>query len=321
MEKYPMKTVSVPKNIIWGGTRLKEEYNKEAPFERIAESWELTVRDDGMSVIENGPYAGMTLKEYLKSEPTACGESAKGEKFPLLVKFIDAGDDLSIQVHPDDAFAAGNGGEGKTEMWYITDASSEASLIYGLRDGVDCKDFGEYVRDGKTADALRRVSVKKGETYFIPSGQIHAICRGVTLAEIQQNSNTTYRIYDYDRVGKDGKKRELHTDKALKVIKKYPDDEINAKRLKNDIGRRIICSSGEVLCDCIYFRATKIASPAVLNVDRSSFASLLFLEADNASVSCGGETVNVVKGDHVFVPAGSGAVSVDGKAEFIVSEV
>ena len=321
MEKYPMKTRSVPKNIIWGGTRLKREYNKTSPFENIAESWELTVREDGMSVIENGLYAGMTLEEYLKGEMSAMGESVGGGKFPLLVKFIDAGDDLSIQVHPDDAFAAENGGDGKTEMWYITDATHDASLIYGLRDEVSLDNFAEYVKSGKTADALRRISVHKGETYFIPSGQVHAICRGVTLAEIQQNSNTTYRIYDYDRVGKDGKKRELHTDKALKVIKKLTDDEIDAKRAGSKIGRRIICPCGEVLCDCIYFKVTKITSPVELNVDASSFASLLFLEAEDTAVSCGGVSVDVVKGDHVFVPAGSGKVTVSGKAELLVSEV
>ena len=187
MKKYPLKLSAVFKEIIWGGTRLKEEYGKVCDLDKLAESWELTVRPDGMNVITNGEYAGMTLGEYL-------GEEAKG--FPLLIKLIDACDKLSIQVHPNDEYAMKNEGEyGKTEMWYIVDALPGSKLVYGLS-GYDPDTFRKALADGECEKYLNYVDVKKGDVFFIPSGCVHAIGAGILIAEIQQSSKVTYRVYD-----------------------------------------------------------------------------------------------------------------------------
>ena len=324
MNFYPIKLKPVSKNIIWGGTRLKEDYGKTADFPNIAESWELTVRPDGMSVIDNGKYSGMTLGEFIAENTEVMGTDCAGGDFPLLIKFIDSGDDLSIQVHPDEEYAAKVHGEhGKTEMWYVMDADEDAALIYGLREGVTRDDFNDHIGKGDISTLLNKISVKKGDVFFIPSGLVHAICRGVLIAEIQQNSNITYRIYDYDRIGTDGQKRELHTSHASNTVKCYTDAEIRDFSMASRVGRRKNLTDGKVLCDCKYFRVTKndVANKLTFTVDEKAFVSLLFTEAEDISVSCGGECLFISKGDSVFIPAGAGEVTVIGHGEFILSEV
>jgi len=325
MKFYPMKLRPVPKNIIWGGNKLKNIYAKVAPFENIAESWELTVRDDGMSIIENGMYAGTSLGDFVKQFPDSIAMGSS-EKFPLLIKFIDAANDLSVQVHPDDSYAAANENDGgKTEMWYVIDADEDAEIIYGVKNGVDEKILYDAIESGKYSNVLRRVKVKKGDVFFIPAGQIHALCRGILIAEIQQNSNLTYRIYDYDRRDAEGKKRELHLDKALDTVKCYSDEDIGNRQFSFVHCRRPANCGMEVIADCEYFRVSTLSSKKGakirFTVDESSFASLLFTDADNAEVSSGGQSWVVNKGDSYFIPAGTGEITVSGEFTALLSEL
>ena len=325
MKRYPMKLVPVAKDMIWGGTKLKDKYKKFASLDRIAESWELTVRDDGLSVIANGEYVGMTLGDYVKADPTAVGKSFDGTHFPLLIKFIDACDDLSIQVHPDDEYAQTvEQDSGKTEMWYIVDAVPGAEIIYGLSDGTGVDDFKSALRSCNIEGSLNRIKVQAGEVYFIPAGQVHAICHGVLIAEIQQNSNLTYRIYDYDRVDSQGKKRELHISKALDSVKSYSSRDIDDLRFCRKELRRRLPYSFKALCDCKYFRVSlaelKENGKASFTVDENSFASLLFTDAENTSVIACGNIIQISAGDSIFIPAGSGDVTICGSFKALISE-
>lgn len=227
MKIYPIKLSPVLKDIIWGGSTLSDKFGLSEKGTRIAEAWTLALRCDGENIIENGDAKGMSLREYAENigMEKLCGEKfAKKDafEFPLLVKLIDACDKLSVQVHPDDAYAHAHGiDSGKTEMWYVLDAEPGASLVYGLKSGTDisCDEFQTAINAGNISQYLNYVNVKQGDVYYIPAGLVHAIGKGILIAEVQQNSNSTFRIYDYDRVGTDGKKRELHLENAKEVIK------------------------------------------------------------------------------------------------------
>ncbi len=227
MKTYPIKLKPVLKDIIWGGTTLSDKFALGEKGQRIAEAWTLTLRPDGENIIENGKAKGMSLKEYAEriGMTALCGKKFADKcayDFPLLIKLIDAKDNLSVQVHPDDAYAHSHGiDSGKTEMWYIVDANPGAKLVYGLVEGTDINSekFKNAAKNGNIAEYLNYVEVKKGDIYYIPAGMVHAIGEGILIAEVQQNSNSTFRIYDYGRVGADGKPRELHLDKAMEVIK------------------------------------------------------------------------------------------------------
>lgn len=197
------------KDYLWGGRRLVEEYNKQYSGEILAESWELSCHPDGPSVIINGQYAGKTLQEYIDTEgKDVLGENCRRFKeFPILTKFIDAKDNLSIQVHPDNRYALKNEGQyGKTEMWYVMDAGEDAYLYYGFKQEISREEFARRIEEDTLLDVLNSVRVQKGDVLFIEAGTIHAIGKDILIAEIQQNSNITYRVYDYGRTGKDGKK-------------------------------------------------------------------------------------------------------------------
>lgn len=296
---YPLKLAPVCKEIIWGGTRLKNEYGKVSDLEKIAESWELTVRGDGMNVIENGPCKGMTLGDYL-------GEEADG--FPLLIKLIDACDKLSIQVHPADEYAREKEGEyGKTEMWYIVDAEPGAQLVYGLKNY--SKDaFRAAVAEGTLEQYMNYVDVKKGDVFFIPAGCVHAIGAGILIAEIQQSSNVTYRVYDYMRRGKDGKLRELHVDKALDVIVDYTEDEIDAIRYADG-------KSASALANCSYFKVDRYVLDGEMTLSAADgFVHILCLDGEG---TVGG--VALTKGESLLLPKGLDDVSVSGKGFEIIT--
>ena len=298
MKKYAMKLNPVYKEIIWGGSKLKTDFGKECDLDKLAESWELTVRHDGMNTIANGEYAGMTLEEYL-------GKDAAG--FPLLIKLIDACDKLSIQVHPDDEYARVNEGEyGKTEMWYIVDALPGAQLVYGLKD-YDKESFKQAVAEGTLEKHLNYVDVHKGDVFFIPSGCVHAIGAGILIAEIQQSSNVTYRVYDYNRRGADGKLRPLHVEKALDVIVDYTEDQINAIRYEDGYNE-------SYLANCKYFKVEHLFGSCTLNAERS-FIHVLCLDGEG---TIDGNTAQ--KGDSFFIPKGCENVIIEGNLEIITSE-
>ena len=221
----PIFLQGICKDYLWGGNRLREEYGKKSDADKIAESWELACHKDGSSILTTGADAGKDLREYLDEHGTGfLGTNCAGcTTVPVLIKLIDAKQDLSIQVHPDDDYAMRVEGEpGKTEMWYIMDAAPGAALYYGLNRAVSKEEFAKRIQEQTLTEILNRVEVKPGELYFIPSGTLHAIGAGILLAEIQQNSNTTYRVYDYGRRGADGKLRPLHIEKALDVTNLSP---------------------------------------------------------------------------------------------------
>ncbi len=321
MKKYPLKLSYTAKTALWAGKRLKEEFGKESEFDTVSESWELSVRNDEMATVQNGEAKGMTLAAYFAECGYDCvNPSFTAEKrFPLLVKLIDANDILSVQVHPDDtyAYAYEGGDSGKTEMWYIVDAKPGARLVYGLAQGVGKEEFAKAVAEGKINDAMNFVPVEAGQTYFIPAGLLHAIGAGILIAEIQQNSDLTYRVYDFDRVGADGQKRPLHVEKSLAVTRPFDEAEINSIRFS----RPTEGLAGEVLAASDYFTVSRLLLDGneKLSVGADSFVNLLCLDG-TCKLCFDGEEYPVVKGNSYFLPAGMGEYEVVGKAALVLSK-
>ena len=320
--KYPMLLEAPLKNYIWGGTRLKTEYGRTTDFEVIAESWELSCHEDGESVILNGAFSGKALSAVVEQKPDFAGENSKKfKKFPLLVKLIDANDKLSVQVHPNDEYAYKNenGEYGKTEVWYIVDAVPDAKLIYGLKKDVTKQEFSEAIKDEKLADILNFVPVKKDDVFFIPSGLIHAICEGILICEIQQNSNTTYRAYDWGRRDKNGNSRELHIEHVVNVSKLTAESSTVDFALKKEkIGNNIY----GVISECEYFKAYKydIFDKIELECDGKSFHTLTFISGQG-NIEYNGDSFEFSKGKTYFIPADLGKYLINGKCEFILSGV
>lgn len=304
------------KDYIWGGTRLRDEYGKDCDYDKVAESWELSCHKDGASVVDGGDFDGLTLAQYIEKE----GRSVLGsncerfENFPILIKLIDAKDNLSVQVHPDNEYAMRVEGEyGKTEMWYVVDCDEGATLLYGFKKEISKDEFAQRIADNTLLEVTNAVPVKKGDVFFIRSGTLHAIGKGILIAEIQQNSNTTYRIYDYGRVGKDGKPRELHVEKAKDVTvlgpaKAYPETPVE----------QYDGYTSKLLSKCEYFTTYRVDvdSKAELEADSSSFNSILVLEGEP---TVGG--IKAKKGDSVFISAGEGKYAVEGRCRFVLTKI
>ena len=303
------------KDYLWGGHRLVEEYGKKYEGDVLAETWELSCHPDGPSVIMNGEYAGKTLRQYIEEK----GKEVMGmhcrrfRDFPILTKFIDAKDNLSIQVHPDNRYALKNEGQyGKTEMWYVMDAGKDAFLYYGFKTEISKEEFSRRIQEDTLLEVLNAVPVQKGDVLFIESGTIHAIGKDILIAEIQQNSNVTYRVYDYGRVGRDGKKRDLHIEKALAVTKRIPIIRDN--------------SSYPHVADCDYFTVDKLNLDGKVmqklegKVLEESFASILFLDGEG-TISDQNETLHYRKGDSFFLSAGSGHYTIEGSCDALITTI
>lgn len=318
---YPMKLTAPLKDYIWGGTKLKEEYGKVSDLEKVAESWELSCHKDGTSIIANGEYAGKTLTEYLEKNKSALGSDCdKFDNFPILIKLIDAKDNLSVQVHPENEYALRVEGEyGKTEMWYIVDCDEGAELLYGFKNEITKEEFVERIKNNTLLEVTNAVKVKKGDVFFIDAGTLHAIGKGILIAEIQQNSNTTYRIYDYGRVGNDGKPRELHIDKAVDVTKLVPPVRKTEPQGKpEDMGGYV----KTLLAECEYFTVNtlNIKESAKLAADEKSFNSLLCLSG-SAELKSRHGNIEINKGESVFLPAEFGEYELCGNAEIVLTTV
>ncbi len=302
------KLIPTTKDYIWGGTRLAEHFGKTSQGENIAESWELSCHEDGHSLIAE---SGQTLAQHLQANPKAAGTLCPlPPHFPMLVKFIDAKQDLSVQVHPDDNYARKYEGQaGKTEMWYVVDCTDDAYLYYGFVRDITNEEFAQAIQRGSLCDLLNKVKVKKGDVFFIEAGTIHAIGAGCLIAEVQQSSNVTYRVFDYGRRDAQGNTRELHIEKALKVthLKKAPPLPDFAPHL--------------VTCD--YFtvdllRVETLKGGVEIQVDGQSFRHIMVLDG-TADITCDSKTIQATKGDSIFAQAYSGAVSFKGDAEILVS--
>lgn len=319
---YPIKLTAPLKDYLWGGTRLKTDYNKKSDLEKVAESWELSCHKDGSSVIANGEFEGKTLPEFIeiKSKSVLGVACEKFENFPVLIKLIDAKDNLSVQVHPNNEYALRVEGEyGKTEMWYIVDCDEGASLLYGFNDKITKEEFKKHIEDNTLLDVCNKVEVKKGDVFFIEAGTLHAIGSGILIAEIQQNSNTTYRVYDYGRVGADGKPRDLHVEKALEVTNLCPPErEPVAQGEKEQLDGYSIT----LLSSCDYFTvySVDIETRAVLCADGTSFHSILCLDGDLTLKSSHGD-IGIAKGESLFLQAGFDDYTIHGKGQVILTRL
>ncbi len=271
---YPLKFKPLLRTMVWGGTRIARYKGVETDREHIGESWEVSDVPGHGSVVANGSLKGRSLKDLVKQfKGRLVGEhvyARYGDVFPLLVKFIDARNDLSIQVHPDDAMALRRHGEpnGKTEMWYVVDAEPGACLYSGLKEAITPDDYERRIAEGTIVDVIARHEVHPGDVFFLPAGRIHAICSGCFVAEIQQTSDLTYRIYDYGRPGLDGKPRELHTALAKEAIdyKVYPDYRVPYAPIKD---------AETELVDCPYFTTSLYDLDRKATVDLSRTDSFL----------------------------------------------
>ena len=316
-----LKLAPAFKDYLWGGNKLKTIYNKKSDFKTIAESWELSTHSAGESTIESGEYKGLKLSEYFAK----AGKSVLGwnctqfANLPVLIKLIDAKAPLSIQVHPSDEYALRVEKEsGKTEMWYILDCEENASLYFGVNRALSKDEFRAKIEDDTLLDVLNKVPVHMGDVFFIEAGTIHAIGAGILICEIQQNSNTTYRVYDYGRKDANGNTRELHIDKALDVCNLMPCGATGAQRKIESLSgftRRLLAS-------CRYFTTYhyNVDTSCTLEIAEDSFRSIIFTEG-SGFVSSDETVFQFVKGESYFVPAGNSTVTVNGKCEFILTTV
>jgi len=319
-----MKLKPVGKDYLWGGTRLREEYGKRIDLTPLAETWECSVHPDGPSVVVNGEFKGKTLADVLKDHPEYLGSKVSNgcedteAELPVLIKFIDAKKDLSVQVHPSDEYARIHENQnGKTEMWYVLDAEEGSNLIYGFQHKVTEEILRKAVATGTLDKHLQKVEVHKGDVFFVPSGTVHGIGAGILIAEIQESSNVTYRVYDYDRVDKDGKKRELHFDKAVQVMNMDIAPDVSQKPRK--VHYYPGCSR-ELLCRCKYFETERIRVSLGMgfSVLDTSFQVLLCLNGEGGIMTDDmRRPLLFQKGDCMFLPANLGRCHLIGKTELL----
>ncbi len=319
MNLYPIKLTPYVSETIWGGRKLIEEYNVKTEKNNAAEGWMLSCHEAGSSTVANGEYAGMSFADVVKNNPELCGKNARNfADFPILIKFIDAMDNLSVQVHPTKEYCEKTGrGQSKTECWYIIDAEEDAYLILGFEDKITPEEFKAAIENNTLTDYVSKVPVKKGDFFFIESGTLHAICKGILLAEVQESSNTTYRIYDYNRVGNDGKPRELHVEDGAAVTKleKYSQPDF----CKVDI---LDMPERKLLADCPLFKVWKLDINGEISgiSDENSFVSLLIMDGKGSLEVCG-EVLSLTKGDSFFIPANAGQYKISGELEIIETRI
>lgn len=324
----PFELKPTIKDYIWGGTRLRDEFGMESNLERLAESWELSCHKDGLSIISGGEYDGMTLEDFLKDHPEAIRKDCmEYEEFPILIKLIDARENLSVQVHPDNEYARKfEGDNGKTEMWYVMDCDEGAELIYGFKEQISQEEFKRAIDENTLLEKVNRVKVHKGDVFFIEPGTLHAIGKGILIVEIQQSSNVTYRVYDYGRLGADGKPRELHIQKALEVTKLEPP---SAKYGQPEIVR-LPDAECRPLCGCEYFSTARydiFTQFSISNPDVFSHILVIDGEADiypgseNDQLPESSRIMHIKKGSSVFVPAGTDAIYIKGRCSIILTAI
>lgn len=295
------------KETIWGGNKLREKYGKISILANIAESWECSVHPQGLSKVASGKYKGMYLRDVLAEHPEYLGNKIKSvDDFPFLVKFIDAREKLSVQVHPDDEYAEKyeNGASGKTEMWYVVEAEKNAELVYGFYDDITKYQLAEGAKNGDIEKYLNKVRTHPGDVFFIPAGTVHGIGAGNLIVEIQENSDLTYRLYDYNREDKKGQKRELHIDKALCVVNynKYSVIRQPMRVLKYEKG-----IAQELFCKCRYFSVERILintrENIVLNLNKYSFSVLVCIAGYGEVLLPNKKKLNIKQGNSIFCSA------------------
>ena len=306
------------KQTIWGGSKIVAFKHIQSDLENVGESWEISGVPGDESVVANGECKGKTLNEVLaEMKQKLVGEENYkrfGDRFPLLIKFIDARQDLSIQVHPDDETAHRQGkAMGKTEMWYVMDSDEDASLKVGLKKKITPEEYARMVEDDTICDALGNYKVKSGDCFFIPAGRIHAICSGSFIAEIQQTSDVTYRIYDYKRKDKNGNYRELHTKEAAEAIDYTVLDDYRTEYtpVKNEATQLVSCP---LFTTAVY----DLTEPMTLDYSElDSFVILIALKGEGSILMPSGETYSFCEGESILLPATTETVKVEGNIKFL----
>lgn len=323
----PFLLQPIGKDYLWGGTRLKDDFSKDIDMTPLAETWECSTHPDGLSLVRDDRFDGMTLKEVLKLHPEYAGDALlpNGE-LPILIKLIDAKEDLSVQVHPDDEYARihEHGSLGKNEMWYVLDAEPNTHLVYGFSHDIDKNTLQKNLQEGTISKYLQYVPIRKNDVFYIEPGQVHAIGAGALIAEIQENSNLTYRMYDYNRTDKNGTPRELHIEKALDVAKLRSSAEPRQpmRVLRYQKG----CAS-ELLCRCKYFQVERLlintadkAQAIDYPASERSFQILLCTEG-YGTLFCSADTeLTFSAGDCIFVPAECIDLKLEGNAQILKVE-
>ncbi|GMB01104.1 mannose-6-phosphate isomerase [Pelosinus sp. IPA-1] len=282
-------------------------YDRKVPISKIGESWELCSHKKGMSVVANGNLSGKTLQELVEEHKIALLGSKYDENrnaiFPLMIKIIDANDNLSIQVHPEDKYAYRVEGEsGKTEAWYVIAAKENAQIVYGLKDSITKEEFRQAILNNSICDTLRFVPVTTGDMIFIPAGTVHALLDGIMVYEVQQNSDITYRVYDFDRFDSNGKGRELHIDKAMDVIKYDKQENIDFKR---------------TVVECEYFSMKKMKINEEKRENSEGQFIIYCVTKGNGQIVYSNGLESIVAGDTVLIPACIGSFSIKGNMELL----
>ncbi|MGU3473477.1 type I phosphomannose isomerase catalytic subunit [Paenibacillus sp. D51F] len=318
---YPLQFKPEMKERVWGGRAL-EQFGLELPEGPIGEGWMIGDHPNGTTKVLGGPLDGLGLDEireqYGREWFGSKGFSEKNGRFPLLIKLLDCNDDLSVQVHPTDSYDRLPAGElGKTEMWYILDAKPGAKIIYGLKEGIDRAGLQQAIDEDRVMDALQEVTVKAGDAFYIPAGTVHALCAGVVVAEIQQNSDTTYRLYDYKRPGLDGQLRELHVEDSLNVIA-Y--EGAGATRMSTEDAQP---GSWLTIAESPYFLVDKgvVRGSWQLAVSADSFVILVIAEGQGSIAWGEGQSQAVKAGECFLLPATLGSCELDGEMTVIRSLV
>ena len=318
----PLKFKALLKQTIWGGDKIIPFKHLDDHLENVGESWEISGVPGNETVIADGEYAGKKLNELVIEQKDKLVGKANyerfGDEFPLLIKFIDARQDLSIQVHPTDEIAKRQGKErGKTEMWYIMDSDKDAKLYSGLKMQITPEQYKAMVEDDTITDALAQYEVKEDDCFFLPAGRIHAIGTGCFLAEIQQTSDVTYRIYDFKRKDKDGNYRQLHTKEAAECINYTVEDDYRThyEHKKNE---------GVTLVECPYFTTAVYDLDEPMTLDYSeldSFVILIGLKGEGTITDNEGNTVTISAGESILVPATTDTLKVEGTIKMLETYV
>ena len=315
MDWYPLVFNPIIKERIWGGTKLRDVLHKPIVSNISGESWELSTVPGDVSIVANGALEGTDLNAVVALNPEAVlGKKVVaqfGDQFPLLFKFLDAREDLSIQVHPNDALAKERHNSfGKTEMWYVMQADPGAQLIVGFKEDSNAEAYQTALAQHQVVDLLAKHSVQKGDVFFLETGTVHAIGAGTLIAEIQQTSDITYRIYDFDRRDAQGNLRELHTELALEAIN-YQRTESKKTYAQNT-------NVSNVMVDCPYFTTSFIplTDTASVHCTNDSFTVLMVMEGD-CTLLCGDKKMELTKGTTILLPAALEAVQLKGNAELL----
>lgn len=318
----PLKFNALLKSTLWGGDKIIPFKNLDIQQENVGESWEISGVKDNETIVADGPYAGKKLNELVEElKGKLVGEDNYqrfGNEFPLLIKFIDARQDLSIQVHPTDEIAKMQGKErGKTEMWYLMDSDKDATLLCGLKKKITPEEYAQMVENDTIVDAIDRYEVKEGDCFFLPAGRIHAIGTGCFLAEIQQTSDVTYRIYDFKRKDKNGNYRQLHTKEAAECINYNVENNYRTDYTP-------VKNQGVSLVQCPYFNTAVYDLDEPMTIDYSeldSFVILIGVKGNATITDNEGNTFTLQAGESVLVPATTETLKVDGKIKFLETYV